>query len=151
MKLCKTLNHVVLVALLALSGCSGGEQVYFSDGSKTQLAHWDDRWLVINYWAEWCGPCREEIPELNELHHARVNHGLVVLGVNWDGFSGEKLADMIERMNIEFPILREDPYQQYGYERAQQLPVTVLINPQREVANILYGPQTVASILANIE
>ncbi len=146
----KKLKICLFAMVFTFTACSG-EQVHFVDGTQTQLAHWDDRWLVVNYWAEWCGPCREEIPELNELHHNRVNHGLVVLGVNWDGFSGEKLHGMIERMAIEFPVLVEDPYQKYGYERAQQLPTTVLINPQREVAAVLLGPQTIGSILAHID
>lgn len=140
----------LLLALLLISSCSG-ERVRFADGTHTQSDHWQDRWLVINYWAEWCGPCRAEIPELNELHASRVSHGLVVLGVNWDGFSGEKLQGMIQRMEIKFPVMLDDPYQKYGYERAQQLPVTVLINPKREVSQVLVGPQTVGSILANIE
>ena len=142
------MKRLVVVCLLSLGACSSGEQVYFADGSRTQLEHWDDRWLVINYWAEWCAPCREEIPELNELHHERVQHGLVVLGVNWDGVTGEKLASVIDRMQIEFPTLKDDPHLKYGFDKAQQLPATVLISPEREVAAVLMGPQTQASILA---
>ena len=126
-------GSLLLVFTLLLTACSPEAPVRFADGSFTQSSHWDGRWLVINYWAEWCAPCRDEIPELNELHHARVNHGLVMLGVNWDGLQREKLTAVIERMGIEFPVLSEDPYLQYGYERAQQLPVTVLINPERVV------------------
>ena len=137
--------------LLFLFGCSGGEPVHFADGSKTLMGHWDGRWLVINYWAEWCAPCREEIPELNELHHDRTKHGLVMLGVNWDGLQGDKLADVVERMNVQFPTLRDDPYEKYGYERAQQLPATVLINPARQVHKVLIGPQTIETIKAHIE
>lgn len=140
---------LVFVALFSL-GCAPEVQIEFADGSRTQESHWDGRWLVINYWAEWCGPCRHEIPELNELHHARVGHGLVMLGVNWDGLQGDKLKQVIERMEIEFPTLVVDPYQQYGYERAQQLPVTVLITPERQVHKVLVGPQTGKSILAAI-
>lgn len=145
----KKLN-LVLVLLLSF-GCAPEVQIEFADGTRTQASHWDDRWLVINYWAEWCGPCRHEIPELNELHADRVGHGLVVLGVNWDGLRADKLNQVIERMEIEFPTLVVDPYQQYGYERAQQLPITVLINPAREVHRVLMGPQTEKSILGAIK
>lgn len=141
---------VLLVGIAALFGCSQEAQVVFADGQQTQLRHWDGRWLVINYWAEWCAPCRHEIPELNELHHDRVANGLVVLGVNWDGFGGEELQGMIERLDIEFPVLKEDPYQQWGYDRPQQLPMTVLISPEREVAHKLMGPQTQDTILGLI-
>ena len=85
---------------------------------------------------------------MNELHHERVQHGLVVLGVNWDGVTGEKLAGVIDRMQIEFPTLKDDPHLKYGFDKAQQLPATVLISPEREVAAVLMGPQTQASILA---
>ena len=138
---------LLVLAVVGISGC-GGEQVQLADGSTTQTSHWDDRWLVINYWAEWCAPCRHEIPELNELHEQRVSNALVVLGVNYDGLSGTDLTDVMERMDIQFPVLAVDPQQQYGYDRAQVLPMTVIINPAREVHDVLSGPQTAKSILA---
>jgi len=141
------LTLLILCGLLAMS-CTPAEQVYFADGSHTQMSHWRDRWLVINYWAEWCAPCRHEIPELNRLHANRVANGIVVLGVNYDGLQQPKLGEVIERMAIEFPVLIEDPQTKYGYERAQHLPMTVVINPAREVHDVLVGPQTESSILA---
>ncbi len=139
---------MILLIATALGGCSPSAQIEFADGSRTQTSHWDGRWLVINYWAEWCGPCREEIPELNELHHKRKANGLIVLGVNWDGLQAEKLSSVVERMGIEFPVLRDDPYLTYGYDRAEQLPVTVLISPERKVHKVMLGPQTESSIHA---
>jgi len=139
---------VVLGALLFATACSPSEQIFFADGTHTQLAHWQGRWLVINYWAEWCAPCRHEIPQLNALHTDRVANGLVVLGVNYDDLAQPKLGQVIERMDIGFPVLMRDPQLKYGYERAQQLPMTVLINPQRQVHDVLVGPQTAASIRA---
>ena len=138
---------VLLMAPWVLAAC-GGEQVQFADGSSTQTNHWQDRWLVINYWAEWCAPCRHEIPELNELHADRVANGLVVLGVNYDGLEGENLTDVMQRMQIEFPVLAQDPQLEYGYDRAQVLPMTVIIDPQRQVHEVLSGPQTAKSIIA---
>ena len=139
---------LVVLASVFVIGCSPGKQVDFADGSSTQSNHWDGRWLVINYWAEWCGPCRHEIPELNQLHEERVSHGLVVLGVNYDGLQGQSLTDVIGRMDIAFPTLVIDPQKEYGYDRAQVLPMTVIINPERQVHEILSGPQTAQSILA---
>ena len=137
-----------LVFVLSICGCSTEEQIEFSDGTRTQMSHWDDRWLVINYWAEWCAPCRHEIPELNQLHNERLASGIVVLGVNYDGLTQPKLGDVMQRMQIEFPVLKQDPQLRYGYERAEHLPMTVLINPAREVHEVLVGPQTATSILA---
>ena len=139
---------VCFICVALVIGCDTEERIEFADGSRTQLSHWRGQWLVINYWAEWCGPCRHEIPELNRLHAGRVSHGLIVLGVNWDGVQGRKLNDVITRMKIDFPTLIEDPHLDYDYDRVEQLPVTVLINPDREVHRVLIGPQTGQSILA---
>ena len=131
-----------VVSLCALLGGCSDDKLAFADGTYSDIDHWAGRWLVINYWAEWCAPCREEIPELNELHEDRIATGIVVVGVNYDGIRGADLADLVERMEIEFPVLADDPMLRFGYERAQRLPMTVLINPDREVAEILEGPQT---------
>ena len=73
---------------------------------------------------------------------------MVVLGVNYDGLAPPKLNEVIERMEIDFPVLLADPQQRFGYNRAEQLPMTVIINPQREVHDVLIGPQTATSITA---
>ncbi len=144
------MKKLVFFAFILLAGCRADEQIQFADGTHTQPSHWDGRWLVINYWAEWCGPCRHEIPELNQLHEDRVGHGLVVLAVNWDGLPGDKQMEVIERMGIDFPVLVKDPFMQYGYDRPQQLPMTALISPDGGVHRVLFGPQTGTSILAAI-
>lgn len=145
-----TQPRLYLAALLTLilSACSGSEQIKMADGSQTQLSHWDDRWLVINYWAEWCGPCRHEIPELNKVHQQRVSSGIVMLGVNYDGIQPPKLNDVISRMEIEFPVLLSDPQVRFGYDRAEQLPMTIVLSPEREVHEVLLGPQTAQAIMA---
>ncbi len=144
------MKRIFVACLLvgSLSACSTGEQVVLADGSRTQMSHWEGRFLVINYWAEWCAPCRHEIPQFNDLHDSRVAHGLVMLGVNYDNLEGDKLMGVIDRMEIEFPVLATDPQQRYGYDRPLTLPTTVIISPERDVHEVLIGPQTSASILA---
>ncbi len=142
------MKKFVFMVLVLLAGCSTDEQVLFADGTHTQASHWQGRWLVINYWAEWCGPCRHEIPEFNALHDERVANGLVMLGVNYDNLQGQKLLEVIERMDIQFPVLAADPQSRYGYERATTLPMTVIISPAGQVHQVLIGPQTRASVKA---
>ena len=103
--------------------------------------------MAINYWAEWCVPCRDEIPELNALHHDREATGLAILGVNYDGISGESLATLATDMGIEFPVLVSDPIDRFGYPRPNVLPTTVIIGPDNSVHDILIGPQTRESLL----
>ena len=103
------------------------------------------RWVLINYWAEWCKPCLEEIPELNafaEAHSEQVS----VLGVNYDGVEGEALARVIVRFGIDFPVLTRDPASAYKFARPEVLPVTIVINPEGIVQQRLVGPQTLANL-----
>jgi len=132
---------VVLLLMVAMSGCEVPEQVLLADGRGVQFSHWEDRWLVINYWAEWCAPCRKEIPELNRLHAERAASGVVVLGVNYDGLTGESLADLVEEMGIEFPVLVADPRLKWGVDQPAVLPSTLIINPAGELQQVLVGPQ----------
>ncbi|MDA9987725.1 TlpA family protein disulfide reductase [Luminiphilus sp.] len=102
-------------------------------------------WRVVNYWAVWCAPCREEIPELNRLHQRT---DLVVYAVNYDGKQGAELASQVATMDIEFTILAQDPGQALGVERPRVLPTTLLVNPAGEVTDTLVGPQTEETVLA---
>ena len=102
-------------------------------------------WRVVNYWAVWCAPCREEIPELNRLHQRT---DLMVYAVNYDGKQGAELASQVATMNIEFTILAQDPGPALGVERPRVLPTTLLVNPAGEVTDTLVGPQTEETVLA---
>lgn len=137
----------VLFGLL-LAGCQPSD-MYLADGSEGRFDQYSGRWLLINYWAEWCGPCRKEIPELNELHHETSD--IVVLGVNYDGLTGEALTDLIATMGIEFPVLVNDPRARWQQETPAVLPTTLLINPAGELAEVLVGPQSLDSLKAAVE
>lgn len=96
---------------------------------------------VINYWAIWCAPCREEIPELNELAVGNPST-VIVQGVNYDGVTGEKLREQAAQLGIEFEMLEQDPGLSLGIERPTVLPTTVIVSPDSKVLHILLGPQT---------
>jgi thiol-disulfide isomerase/thioredoxin len=133
---------VVAVGLLLL-GCEQPE-VQLADGTGKQWQEWRGKWLVINYWAEWCAPCRKEIPELNRIH--QDDTGVVVLGVNFDGLRGQALERLVEEMDVQFPVLLEDPAQRWGQPRPSVLPSTLVIDPDGELRDVLIGPQTYESL-----
>lgn len=135
--------------LTLLTACQQSD-MYLADGSEGRFDQYTGRWLLINYWAEWCGPCRKEIPELNELHHQAEATGIVVLGVNYDGLTGETLTDLIATMGIKFPVLVNDPRVRWQQETPAVLPTTLLINPAGELAEVLVGPQSLDSLKAAV-
>ncbi len=144
------LKATFFVALLCMSGCAKEASYRVADGASMQLSELRGNWVLINYWADWCRPCREEIPELNVLHQRQEGQPMFVLGVNFDYLEGQELTDLIAQMGIEFPVLVDDPQVIVGYAAAQVLPMTVIISPQGEVHKVLVGPQTAESIEASL-
>ena len=127
---------LVFLSSLVLLGCS-----------SEPIGIVRSQWNVINYWAIWCKPCREEIPELNQLN--RIEN-VVVLGVNFDGKVGEALAADADELGISFDIIG-DPASGLNITRPSVLPTTLVLSPEGTLVATLVGPQTAESIMAYID
>jgi len=133
------------VLMLALAGCAKPE-VELAGGGGASWSQWQGKWVLVNYWAEWCAPCRKEIPELNDIHEEGDELGVVVLGVNFDGVRGEPLSALMEELDIQFPVLLQDPRERWNLPVPSVLPSTLVIDPEGNLHEVLVGPQTVESL-----
>lgn len=134
---------------LILAGCAedlGVDQ----HGRKVAVERLEGQWLVINYWAQWCAPCRTEIPELNALEQQLKEQSVQVLGVNFDALQGEKLSEATQDMGISFTVLAQDPAERYQLPRAEVLPVTYIVDDQGRMRERLLGEQTAAGLTARL-
>ena len=129
--------------LLAACGADAGLDQH---GRKVTAASLEGQWLIINYWAQWCAPCRHEIPALNQLAGELGDEPVQVLGVNFDGLQGEALAQASTELGIEFRVLATDPAPRFGLPRSQVLPVTFLVGPDGRLRRQLAGEQSLASL-----
>lgn len=143
------LGSTLLAAALVLGACTD-DRVQLADGSRVRFEDWQGQWLIVNYWAEWCAPCRKEIPELNLLHSESARTGAVVLGVNYDGLTGDALANLATEMGIEFPVLEVDPRERWGAELPAVLPSTLIVSPDGRLSQVLVGPQHYEDLLRAI-
>lgn len=137
---------LLIVVTLVTSGCQDAT-IEVDGGGAFEEKDWRGRWTLVNYWAEWCGPCRDEIPELNEIQKKGSKLGVQVVGVNYDGITGDALTLLVKTMGINFPILLKDPRARWELAAPSILPTTLLINPSGELVTILIGPQTVETLL----
>ncbi len=132
-----------VLALTLLGACSQG-----GPEGVVKTPALNGNWMVINYWATWCVPCREEIPELNRL--AFGVGALDVYAVNFDEAEGEDLLAQAADMGIQFPLLVTDPGPRLGLVRPTVLPTTLILSPDGEEITRLIGPQTEAALLREL-
>lgn len=140
---------ILLIVGLLLAGC-GEDAGVDQYGRQVAAERLDGQWLVINYWAQWCGPCRTEIPELNRLSETLAGRA-EVFGVNYDALQGQALRDSAEAMGIRFSVLASDPAARFGLPRSEVLPVTYIVDEQGRVRERLLGEQTAQGLLRRFE
>ncbi|ROS01171.1 thiol-disulfide isomerase/thioredoxin [Sinobacterium caligoides] len=157
----QSLGLLLLLLLTTLSGCdrsmeehdqttkSAATRFLDSEGRAWTPADWQAKWLVVNYWATWCGPCRKEVPELNRFDTDYANIAKVV-AINFDGTRGEQLREDRQALGIQVTVLADDVANYYQLPRSSVLPVTYIINPKGELKTTLVGPQTAAEIAKHI-
>lgn len=140
------LRFGLVVVMLLTAAC---EKIELERAGAPDIG-WDKyrgQWVLVNYWAEWCKPCLEEIPELNALDNAP---DIAVLGVNFDGVEGDALVTLGQKMGIDFTLLNKDPGQTFGWEMPVGLPATFVVDPEGELVEVRFGPQSEADIRALI-
>jgi thiol-disulfide isomerase/thioredoxin len=137
--------RTTLLALLWLVVWPAQAQMDFEldglDGKAHRLADYRGDWVVVNYWATWCAPCRKEIPDLSRLHDSRSD--ITVLGLAFEDTSIEDFERFLKQYPATYPILLVDVYDPpaaLGAPRA--LPTTFLVNEQGEMVHTWIGPIT---------
>jgi len=116
------------------------------DGKSFDFSSYRGKWVLINYWASWCSPCKKEIPELNAFYKAHKDGNVVLLGVNYDGLGQEILPKVISEAHIAYPNLLRDPAPALKLGKIPGIPVTFVFTPEGILKQKLFGEQTVASL-----
>lgn len=113
-------------------------------GETIDLAALRGQWVILNFWATWCVPCRAEMPELQALYE---DNRLMVIGVN-QAESPEIVSAWLSDYGITYPIildLNEEIYQLY---RVRGQPTTYVINPEGLISEIVLGETSAEYLLS---
>lgn len=110
-------------------------------GGSGSLAEYKGRWVLVNIWASWCGPCKQEAPTLERFQHQHGGPGFTVLGIDSRDLSQDGRA-FVRRYGLSYPQLRDGDggaAHEYG---TTGVPENFLINPAGKVKLLVRGPVT---------
>ena len=131
----------LMLALAASVAQAAGFKVTDTNGKTHTLDGYKGKWVLVNYWATWCPPCLEEIPDLIALHGDKKNN-LVVIGIALDYRNAKQVTDFTEGLLVDYPIVlgNHQIVSQIGPVRG--LPTTYLFNPEGKMVAQQVGAVT---------
>jgi len=103
------------------------------DGKIQSLDQYKGKWLVVNYWATWCGTCMKELPELISFYENNKDKNISVVGINYENIDKNRLKEFLADKIIPYQVLSSEPIKTTPLGPVPALPTTYIIDPQGEV------------------
>ncbi len=112
------------------------------DGNTFQASELKGKVILVNFWASWCGPCREEIPDLEELYKNFKDQGVVILGVSVDE-SIEDAQSFMNEAKVSYPVVWDGPSGDVAkvFKGFSVLPTSYLIDQSGVLRKRILGPR----------
>jgi peroxiredoxin len=132
---------MMLPAMAAVTGSAAPDFTLKSaSGENLKLSEHRGEVVLINFWASWCGPCRQEMPALDELHNRYRALGFTVLGVNVEEDS-RKALEVLNDLKVSFPVLLDDRSSVSKLYDIVAMPSTVLVDRNGNIRYLHKGYQ----------
>lgn len=109
-----------------------------SQGENLRLEDFRGQVVMLNFWASWCGPCRREMPLMDDLYQQYKNLGFTVLAVNVDENRDEAVR-FLAKVPVTYPILYDSEGRVSEQYKVQAMPTTLMIDREGRVRFVHYG------------
>lgn len=137
---------IIIVFIIPFTAQAGQPDFALPDlaGKMHHLSDYRGKWVIVNYWATWCPPCLDEIPELVDFHNAHQNRDAVVVGINYEDSDPAYLKSFVDENMISYPILRANLTRPPVFGRLFGLPTTFIVSPEGQLVQTRTGSVTKA-------
>ena len=122
-----TLVFSAAVSAADVSGPAPDFTLKSRDGKNVRLSELQGQVVMINFWASWCGPCRQEMPHLENIHQEYADYGFTLLGINVDE-KQEQAEKLLAQIPVSFPILFDPSSSVSKQYNVDAMPTTILID-----------------------
>jgi thiol-disulfide isomerase/thioredoxin len=136
----------IIFASMLLSACVRADEFTATDlsGNTQSLASYQGKWVLVNFWATWCPPCLEEIPDLIALQESHKD--LVVIGIAMDYKSKKEILDFADDNLMSYPLVLGDEKTMRQFGNTEVLPTSYIYNPQGKLVKRYRGSISRAAV-----
>jgi len=149
-KIVLTLCFLTIVVLFSYQGCKAPEaatglpsaELRDLNGNRVKLSQFSGKPLLVNLWATWCGPCRFEIPMLNDFHKKYSDKGLVIIGISTDDDGVQLVKEFMKDVPIHYQSFLKTPGLEEQFGGIWALPTTYFYDRSGKQVEKIIGVQT---------
>jgi cytochrome c biogenesis protein CcmG/thiol:disulfide interchange protein DsbE len=144
--LLKGLITVLALLILATAGWAGSQATDFTlpsviDGKQYSLSQYRGKVVMVNFFTFFCGPCREEMPYLNQIYKEEQGRGYVMLGIGLAS-NPTQLRFLVKQLNLDYPVLLGNDKVAKDYGNVEVVPTTFIIDRQGNIVEKIVGSRS---------
>ena len=130
------------IGIQPIKGDSKAPNFYLEDlkGKKLELNNFKGKVIFLNFWATWCGPCKEEMPSMEILYRQFKEKDFVFLSISVDYEGRKPVKEFIQKQRYTFPVLLDPKCNVLDLYEVRRIPTTIIIDKNRRVIGRATGP-----------
>jgi peroxiredoxin len=104
------------------------------DGKTVELSQFKGKVVVVNFWATWCGPCRNEIPGMLQVYNQYKSKGLEIVGISLDRDGWRVINPFVQKFKITYPVVLGNGEVTEAYGGIEAIPTTFIVDRKGNIA-----------------
>ena len=130
------------IGIQPIKGDAKAPNFYLEDlkGKKLELKNFEGKVVFLNFWATWCGPCKEEMPSMETLYQQFKEKDFIFLSISVDYEGRKPIKEFIEKKRYTFPVLLDPKCNVLDLYEVRRIPTTIIIDKNRKVIGRAVGP-----------